>query len=87
MQPLLYGELSPWYRLLDPVADHTDEAAAYVQALAHAQKQEQGTQYWRPLSVDLVVPREAFLLEVGLVLEGHGMACIDDAVLEVIPGP
>ncbi len=33
MQPLLYGELTPWYRLLDPVADHADEAAAYVAAL------------------------------------------------------
>jgi hypothetical protein len=36
MQPLLYGELTPWYRLLDPVADHADEAAAYVAALARA---------------------------------------------------
>jgi SAM-dependent methyltransferase len=33
MQPLLYGELTPWYRLLDPVADHADEAAAYAAAL------------------------------------------------------
>ena len=33
MQPLLYGELTPWYRLIDPVADHADEAAAYVAAL------------------------------------------------------
>jgi len=32
MQPLLYGELTPWYRLLDPVADHADEAAAYADA-------------------------------------------------------
>jgi hypothetical protein len=31
---LLYGELTPWYRLLDPVADHADEAAAYAAALA-----------------------------------------------------
>ena len=36
MQPLLYGELTPWYRLLDPVADHADEAAAYVAALEGA---------------------------------------------------
>jgi len=33
MQPLLYGDLTPWYRLLDPVADHAAEAAAYVAAL------------------------------------------------------
>jgi SAM-dependent methyltransferase len=36
MQPLLYGELTPWYRLLDPAADHADEAAAYVAALERA---------------------------------------------------
>jgi SAM-dependent methyltransferase len=36
MQPLLYGELTSWYRLLDPVADHVDEAAAYVAALEGA---------------------------------------------------
>jgi SAM-dependent methyltransferase len=33
MQPLLYGELTPWYRLLDPAADHADEAACYTAAL------------------------------------------------------
>jgi Methyltransferase domain len=33
MQPLLYGELVPWYRLLDPPADHADEAASYQRAL------------------------------------------------------
>jgi len=34
MSMLLYDELTPWYRLLDPVADHADEAAAYASALA-----------------------------------------------------
>jgi SAM-dependent methyltransferase len=33
MQPLLYGELVPWYRLLDPPADHLDEAISYQQSL------------------------------------------------------
>jgi trans-aconitate methyltransferase len=33
VQPLLYGELVPWYRLLDPPADHRDEAASYRRAL------------------------------------------------------
>jgi SAM-dependent methyltransferase len=33
MQPLLYKELVPWYRLVDPPADHADEAAAYQAAL------------------------------------------------------
>lgn len=29
MRPLLYGELVPWYHLVDPPADHAEEAAAY----------------------------------------------------------
>ncbi len=32
MQPLLYGELVPWYHLLDPTEDHLDEAASYQAA-------------------------------------------------------
>ncbi|HUL94999.1 MAG TPA: hypothetical protein VLT89_03250 [Usitatibacter sp.] len=56
------------------------------QTLAHAKEQRQDTQFWNSMHVDLVVPSEAFVLEVGLVLEGRGMACIDDAVLEVMPG-
>jgi SAM-dependent methyltransferase len=43
MQPLLYGELTPWYRLLDPVADHADEAAAYRNALERAGAPRGGT--------------------------------------------
>lgn len=31
MQPLLYGELVPWYRLLDPVEDHREEAIVYAE--------------------------------------------------------
>ena len=31
--PLLYRELVDWYRLVDPPADHADEAAAYRAAL------------------------------------------------------
>jgi len=30
VQPLLYGELVPWYHLVDPTDDHADEAATYV---------------------------------------------------------
>ena len=33
MRPLLYRELVPWYRLVDPAADHADEAASYQAAL------------------------------------------------------
>src|SRR5262245_52428459 len=43
MQPLLYGELVSWYRLLDPVADHADEAEAYVTALVGAGAPPGGT--------------------------------------------
>lgn len=32
MQPLLYSELVPWYRLLDPLADHLEEADAFQAA-------------------------------------------------------
>jgi SAM-dependent methyltransferase len=33
MQPLLYGSLVPWYRLIDPPEDHRDEAHSYEAAL------------------------------------------------------
>ena len=36
MQPLLYTELVSWYRLLDPTADHEDEAASYQAAFERA---------------------------------------------------
>jgi len=36
VRPLLYDELVSWYRLLDPVADHLDEATSYARALEAA---------------------------------------------------
>jgi trans-aconitate methyltransferase len=33
MESLLYGELVPWYRLLDPTLDHFDEVESYRVAL------------------------------------------------------
>jgi SAM-dependent methyltransferase len=33
MNPLLYGELVPWYRLLDPPADHEEEADSFQAAI------------------------------------------------------
>ena len=36
MQPLIYGELTPWYRLLDPPEDHREETAAYLVSLRRA---------------------------------------------------
>jgi SAM-dependent methyltransferase len=32
MKPLLYSELVPWYRLLDPPADHEEEAVSFQAA-------------------------------------------------------
>ena len=36
MQTLLYSELVPWYRLIDPVDDHAEEAAAFIAAFDRA---------------------------------------------------
>lgn len=33
---MLYRDLVPWYRLVDPPADHDDEAACYLEALERA---------------------------------------------------
>ena len=32
----IYDDLTPWYRLIDPPADHEDEATVYARALARA---------------------------------------------------
>jgi SAM-dependent methyltransferase len=32
----IYDDLTPWYRLIDPPADHLEEAAAYTRALTGA---------------------------------------------------
>src|SRR5687768_13232951 len=36
MVALLYGDLAPYYSLVDPAADHRDEVASYVKALEAA---------------------------------------------------
>jgi SAM-dependent methyltransferase len=36
MAALLYGDLVPWYRLIDPAKDHLEEATAYREALEKA---------------------------------------------------
>jgi ubiquinone/menaquinone biosynthesis C-methylase UbiE len=33
---MLYRELIPWYRLVDPTEDHCNEAASYIEALERA---------------------------------------------------
>ncbi|MFK7999613.1 MAG: trans-aconitate 2-methyltransferase [Polyangiales bacterium] len=40
MNSLLYGELTPWYRLLDSTEDHLEEAAVFEVALRRAIKGE-----------------------------------------------
>lgn len=41
MQPLLYSDLVPFYRLIDPPEDHRDEAASYQAAFERALEQPQ----------------------------------------------
>jgi hypothetical protein len=36
MQPLLYGELASWYRLVDPPDDHRTEAEFYIECFERA---------------------------------------------------
>jgi SAM-dependent methyltransferase len=36
MQPLMYGELVDWYRLLDPPDDHAEEVASFIAAFERA---------------------------------------------------
>jgi ubiquinone/menaquinone biosynthesis C-methylase UbiE len=36
MQPLLYRDLVPWYRLVDPHQDHEGEAASYREGFERA---------------------------------------------------
>lgn len=36
MKALIYSELTRWYRLLDPCADHLDEATSYQRAIERA---------------------------------------------------
>jgi SAM-dependent methyltransferase len=43
MQPLLYGELVPWYWLLDPPDDHLDEAEDYRREFERAGVPPQAT--------------------------------------------
>ena len=49
------------------------------------QRLVRGTAGWQRLSIDIAVPRERFILEVGATLEGPGKACFDDVRLEALP--
>ena len=52
--------------------------------IAHAQRLLQGTLGWQRVEVDLAVPQNASLVEVGVSLEGRGRVCLDDARLEIV---
>jgi len=51
---------------------------------ANARKLARGTRAWERLAVELQVPRDATVVEVGATLEGPGKACFDDVRLEIL---
>jgi hypothetical protein len=52
--------------------------------IAHDKRLIQGSQGWQRLAVEIGVPQNAGLIEVGVAFEGRGRVCLDDAVLEVL---
>ncbi len=62
MLPALYDRLVPWYRLLDPLADHADEAAVYADAFRAALGPGGGTL----LELGAGAGHNAFFLKRGL---------------------
>lgn len=51
----------------------------------HGQKLVNGTHAWQRIEVEVVVPADAQIIEVGAALEGRGRACLDDVRLEIVP--
>ncbi len=68
-----------------------DGAGPYIMArgttLAHDKRLVNGTHAWQRVAVEIDVPEGAPFIELGVVLEGRGRACLDDALLEVIRAP
>jgi hypothetical protein len=52
--------------------------------VAHDKRLIQGSQGGQRLAVEIGVPQNAGLIEVGVAFEGRGRVCLDDAVLEVL---
>jgi hypothetical protein len=52
----------------------------------HRQMLVNGSHGWQRVEVEVAVPANAQIVEVGATLEGRGRACFDDARLEVVPG-
>jgi hypothetical protein len=53
--------------------------------ISHDEKLVQGTRAWERVTLELDVSPKAAAVEVGATLHGPGKACIDDAVLEIVP--
>jgi hypothetical protein len=51
----------------------------------HRQALVNGSQGWQRVAVEIAVPANATIIEVGAVLEGGGRACFDDFRLESVP--
>jgi hypothetical protein len=54
-------------------------------AVLHAQKLVAKTSGWQRLAVEGVVPATAWRLQVGVLFDADGPACVDDVRLEVLP--
>jgi hypothetical protein len=52
--------------------------------VANASRLANGTSGWQRLSVEITVPKDAGVVEVGATLEGPGKACFDDVRVEVL---
>ena len=76
---------------LDSVTGEGAGPIAHVQGgsgqiVAHGSQLEKGTRGWERVAVEIDVPRTASFVEVGLMLQGAGRACMDDTRLEIM-GP
>ena len=62
----------------------TKHSTVQVGALVRSEKLIHGTADWQRLAVELDVPQNTNVLEVGVTLIGTGRVCADDALLEVL---
>jgi hypothetical protein len=54
---------------------------------SHTDKLLHGTLDWQRISLEVDVPANASVLEVGVLLQGTGRVCADDVILEIVaPG-
>lgn len=59
---------------------------SHARAPLNARKLVKGTSRWQRVAVEIDVPAQAQIVEVGLALDGRGRVCFDDARLEVLAG-